>query len=61
MAISLRPISFHCESTTWEGLGAGLGALLVVRAETNEVPAATARASTAPTIAFFIFFSPDFQ
>src|ERR1700719_197545 len=55
MAISLRPISFHCESTTCEGLGEGVAAgLLAARANTNEVPRDTARASTALAIIFFI-------
>src|SRR4029077_20636389 len=54
MAISLRPISFHWESTTCDELGVGSGAVLVVRANKSKVPNDTARA-TAPVITFFIF------
>ena len=54
MAISLRPISFHWESTTCDELGAGRGAVFAVRATKSKVPNETARA-TAPVITFFIF------
>src|SRR6267143_780267 len=54
MAISLRPISFHCESTTCEGLGASRGASLAVRANRNEAPKAIAKTSVAPKTTFFI-------
>jgi hypothetical protein len=55
----LRPISFHCESTTCEGLGAGRGVALVVRMTDTEAPNAIPRAST-PGSTFFIFSLLDF-
>src|ERR1700730_1930439 len=60
MASSFRPISFHCDSTTCEGLGAGRGAPLAVRASKSEAPNDKAKASIAPSITFFIFLSLSF-
>src|ERR1700732_3304256 len=61
MATSLRPISFHCERTTCEGLGAGCGASLAVRANRNEAPKAVAKTSVAPQTTFFIVSLLDGQ
>jgi hypothetical protein len=53
----LRPISFHWESTTWEGLGAGGAATLAVRASRNEPPTNAANANPALAISLFILLS----
>jgi len=55
MAISFRPISFHCERTTCDALGGGCGAALEACANISKVPSDTANASTGPAITFFIF------
>src|ERR1700730_8956744 len=55
MAISLRPISFHCETTACDALGAALGLSLFALVKTREAhPASTTIATH--EIAFFIFF-----
>src|ERR1700675_3410408 len=54
MAISLRPISFHCDTTACDALGAAFGAPLFAFA-TNREPQPTATATTRPEIALFIF------
>src|SRR6267154_2059276 len=57
MAISLRPISFHCDTTACDALGAALGSSLFAFANNSEAYP-TASRSAAPHIAFFIFSLP---
>src|ERR1700676_309705 len=57
MAISLRPISFHCETTACDALGAALGPSLLALAKNREVQLTTS-ATAAHEITLFIFFSP---
>src|SRR5712671_2369253 len=57
MAISLRPISFHCETTACDALGAALGSSLFAFAKNSKAYPAASR-TAAPHIAFFIFFLP---
>src|ERR1700730_1840505 len=57
MAISLRPISFHCDTTACDALGAALGPSFFAFAKNSEAYP-TASTSAAPYVAFFIFSLP---
>src|ERR1700719_1105688 len=57
MAISLRPISFHCDTTACDALGAALGPSLLAFAKNCEAQPTSSITAT-HEIAFFIFFSP---
>src|SRR5579864_1914185 len=54
MAISLRPISFHCDTTACDALGAAFGVSLFTLA-TNKETQPAAMTISRPEIAFFIF------